>query len=98
MIIVDTSVLIDFLKGEDTRETRVLAELEENGFQYAIPLVCLQEVLQGARDHREWKLLEQYLSSQVLLEPQDYKATHVAAARLPIFQKVRSLSCSSLAI
>jgi predicted nucleic acid-binding protein len=82
VIAVDTSVLIDFLKGRTTPATERLRRLEADAVPYAIPGVCCQEVLQGARDEREWRLLCDCLETQTLLFPRDPWATHVAAARL----------------
>ncbi|SRR6266545_3042601 len=82
MIIVDTSVLIDFLRGATTSAAQRLAQLEADEVPFAIPLVCLQEVLQGARDEREWRLLHDYLASQRLLEAREPLALHVEAARI----------------
>lgn len=82
MIAVDTSVLIDFLRGDTTPWTERLAELESDEVPFAIPLVCYQEVLQGARDEREWKLLDEYLQTQRLLVPGDPLSLHREAARI----------------
>lgn len=58
MLLVDSSVLIDFFRGNDTPAVRYLSEIETSGEAagWALPLVCLQEVLQVARNDREWKL------------------------------------------
>jgi predicted nucleic acid-binding protein len=82
MIAVDTSVLIDFLRGETTLGAERLAELEADEVPFFIPLVCYQEVLQGARTEREWKLLAEYLETQRLLVPQDPLSLHREAARI----------------
>lgn len=82
MIVVDTSVLIDFFKGRSTAAARLLEKLEDDGTPFAIPSVCYQEVLQGARDEREWRQLDQYLGSQRLLVPEEPIALHRDAARL----------------
>ena len=42
----------------------------------------MQEVLQGAKDEREWTLLSEYLESQDLLVPSDAVSTHREAARI----------------
>jgi predicted nucleic acid-binding protein len=49
---------------------------------YLLPAVCYQEVLQGAKDEREWRLLSDYLGSQEFLLPQDPLKTHLYAARI----------------
>lgn len=82
MIVVDSSVLISFLRGVPTPGANRLIELELVGEPFALPVVCCQEVLQGARDEREWQLLDDYLSSQWLLAPADPWHTHRQAARI----------------
>ncbi len=82
MIVVDSSVLIDWLQGRATPATDRLEDLENDGIPFSIPAVCFQEVLQGARDEREWKLLSEYLGSQDLLLPADSVSAHRDAARI----------------
>jgi len=48
----------------------------------AIPALCCQEVLQGARNEKEWRLLARHLETQIIVMPRDPWATHVAAARI----------------
>ena len=82
MIIVDTSVLIPFFRGDDTKPARRMREIEEQLVPFAIPALCCQELLQGARDLREWKLLSRYLETQELLTVHDPWQSHSAAARI----------------
>jgi predicted nucleic acid-binding protein len=82
MIVVDTSVLIDYLRGETTPCTERLAGLEADDVPFLIPLVCYQEVLQGAQNEREWKLLDEYLGTQRLLVPEESRSLHHEAARI----------------
>jgi len=82
VIVLDTSVLIDLLKGADLPGARRLRQLEMDQTPFAVPVICCQEVLQGARDQREWALLSDYLGSQNLLFPHDLWTTHVNAARI----------------
>jgi predicted nucleic acid-binding protein len=82
VIVVDTSVLIDLLRGRDLPGARRLRRLEEEGTPFAIPAICIQEVLQGANDAKEWRLLAENLESQDLLFPVNPLFTHVQAARI----------------
>ena len=82
MIVVDTSVLVDFFKNVRSPAVERMHRIEEQEIPFAIPAVCCRELLQGARDLREWGLLESYLQTQVALSPHDPWATHVAAARI----------------
>lgn len=82
MIVVDTSVLVDFLRGRSTPAARTLRRLEEEAIPFAIPAVCCQELLSGARDTKEWQLLLAYLETQSILLPGSPWHTHVEAARI----------------
>lgn len=82
MIVVDTSVLIDFFRGRETPAVDHLVQIERLGRPFAIPVACCQELLQGAKDEDEWEVLEQYLGSQRILDPEDPWRCHVGAARI----------------
>jgi len=82
MIAVDTSVLVDFFRGVETPGTLALERFERDGHPIAVPVVCCQELLQGARDGREWRKLERNLATQRLLVPEDPWVCHVEAARI----------------
>jgi hypothetical protein len=95
VIVVDTSFLIDFLRGRSTPEAGRLHQLEEDGTPFALPAPCCQEVLQGARTVREWDLLADYLEGQAILVPADPWATHVASARIFFDCRRRGLTIRS---
>ncbi len=95
MIVVDSSVLIDYLRGETTPAVERLAEIEDEQTPFAIPLFCFQELLQGARDEKEWRLLEEYLGSQRLLVPSDPRKLHREAARIFFDGRRRGLTIRS---
>ena len=82
MIIVDTSVLIPFLRGDVTKPALRLQEIEDQLVPFAIPAICCQELLQGSKDKREWRLLTQYLVTQEHLAPSDPWKTYFEAARI----------------
>jgi len=82
MVVVDTSVLVDYFRGRDTAATRLLDDYDSQGVPYGIPALCCQEMLQGARDIHEWQTLETLLETQTIVRPQASYATHVAAARI----------------
>jgi predicted nucleic acid-binding protein len=82
MILVDTSVLIDYLRGKSTPAVAVLAKLDSSNMPFAIPLVCCQEILQGARDENEWRALARVLSTQYQAIPEEPTSLHWEAARI----------------
>jgi predicted nucleic acid-binding protein len=60
--------------GKDLPGARRLRQLEVDRTPFSLPVICCQEVLQGARDQREWALLFDYLGSQNLLHnDEDYE-------------------------
>ena len=95
MIIVDTSVLIPFFRGDEAKPAARMREIEEQLVPFSIPSICCQELLQGARDLREWKLLARYLETQDLLPVRDPWDTHSAAARIYFDCRRRGISISS---
>ncbi len=82
MILVDTSVLIDFLKGSKSEGGLKLQDILERKIPFGITSFILQEVLQGAASEREFSLLRRYLSSQHFYHLKDPVDSFAEAARL----------------
>ena len=82
MIAVDSSVLINFFRNKKTAAVRFLVRCEQSQTPYRIPLLCCQEVLQGAQNQKEWNLLRSYLSTQHHLHIENGWKTHEAAAQI----------------
>ena len=80
MILVDTSVLIDFFKGiKNPAEVKFKSILEQD-IPFGITSLIYQEVLQGAKSEKEYAGLKKYLSSQRFFHPQDPIETFAKAA------------------
>ena len=69
MYLVDTSVVIDFIKGKETKESKYFEEIIQHGIPFGISAFTYQEVLQGSRDKKEYETLQQYLSTQEIYYP-----------------------------
>lgn len=82
MILVDTSVLIDFLKGENNDPCYKFRNVLENHIPFGITSQIFQEVLQGARSTTEYSKLQRYLESQIFFHPKDPVASYAQAARI----------------
>ena len=82
MIVVDTSALINYLRGSTSPAAGVLDELESRGTPFVIPSLCFMEVLQGARDDEEWRLLDRHLSTQRFLALELDAGLYESAARI----------------
>jgi predicted nucleic acid-binding protein len=63
MILVDTSVLIDYLKGIDNQETKAIDKIIDRKIPFGICSYVYQEILQGSRDQKEFAKLKEYLET-----------------------------------
>ncbi len=68
MILVDTSVWIDIFR--DRRKGELFRQ-RTRGIDLVLCRFTQLELLQGARDDREWNLLSEYLGTQTYLEMDD---------------------------
>lgn len=68
MILVDSSVWIDFFKGRRTPQTASLARLLEDTAPVAVADLVLFEVLRGFRDERDYLVARQTLSLLPVVE------------------------------
>ncbi len=82
MILVDTSVLIDFLKGSGTENSRKFEEILRRRMFFGITPYTMQEVLQGAANKKEFELLKEYLSTQRFYYLKDQIESFVSAAKI----------------
>ncbi|MEW5920195.1 MAG: PIN domain-containing protein [Bacillota bacterium] len=82
MILVDTSVLIGFLKGHEDSKALLFKEILSRDVPFGISAYTYQEVLQGARDEAELQKLKYYLSTQWIFYLEQEIATYEKAALL----------------
>ncbi len=80
MVLVDTSVFVNYFKGKKTAATVRLESLLDSGC--VITSVIYQELLQGAKDKREFSLLQAYLSTQTFCHPLDSILSYEKAAQI----------------
>jgi predicted nucleic acid-binding protein len=81
MILVDTSVWVDFFRGVNSPQRRALHRLIENKEDISITGIILAEILQGIRDERNFVAIKSHLLEFPIFTPAGIE-THVAAARL----------------
>jgi predicted nucleic acid-binding protein len=80
MILVDTSVLIDFFKGLDNEGVSCFKDVIKQQIPFGITSVVYQEILQGAKNKKEYNLLKEYLNCQRFFHPIDPLTTYENAA------------------
>jgi predicted nucleic acid-binding protein len=80
MILVDTSVWIDFFKAQTTSQVILLEQSIKDNKDICICGVILSEVLQGIRNERQYKLTKSYFNSLIFL-PMNY-TTFIKSAEI----------------
>ena len=87
MYLVDTSVWVDYLRGDPTPHVRVLKDLLAGEEIVGIAPIILQEVLQGADSIERYESWRECFADLLCYLPMDPVGSHVAAALL--YQKCR---------
>jgi len=80
MVIVDTSVWIDFLKGRETLQVQKLEELLSEETDIFITGFIVQEILTGIKEKKEREKVRSELEHFVLVNPS--LNTHIQAAEI----------------
>lgn len=79
MILVDTSVWIDFLKGTNSPERHTLHRLIEEEEDISITEIILTEILQGIREDDDFNKMKDYLLEFPIQKPKGTE-TYLKAA------------------
>ncbi len=87
MILVDTSILIDYLRGIENEPARRFQYVLDRNLPFGISSVVYQEVLQGVKSERDFQTVKRYLDTQKFYGLKDEKESYAAAAQ--IHQKCR---------
>jgi predicted nucleic acid-binding protein len=74
MILVDTSVWIDFLEGKDTSHRHTLHQLIEKEEDICITEIILTEILQGIKDDEVYETTKSYLLEFPIIKPKGRQA------------------------
>lgn len=81
MILVDTSVWIDFLTGKNTPQRRILHRLIEKEEDICITEIILTEILQGIKDDTNFATTKKYFLEFPIIRPKEIE-TYLEAAEI----------------
>lgn len=97
MVLVDTSVLIDYLKGADNNNAaaRKFQFVLDNGIPFGINSFIYQELLQGVKTEKDFQKLKQYLDTQTFYNLKDARESFAQAARLYFSCRKKGITMSS---
>ena len=82
MILVDTSALVDFLRGTKSEASQRFKVVLQQAIPFGITSLIYQELLQGARSEKEYRLLRTYLETQRFYHPREPVDSYARAARI----------------
>ena len=82
MVLVDTSVLIDYLRGADNAAVERFQHIMDSNVPFGISPLIYLEVLQGARTEKDYTTVKNYLETHRFFDLQDEKESYAAAARI----------------
>lgn len=82
MVLVDTSVWIDFIKGRDSMQVSYLDTLLDNPLAVGLTQLIYLEILQGAKDQKSFDQFQNYFSGQKFYNFSDPLKSHTAAAQI----------------
>lgn len=82
MILVDTSVLIDFFKGVKNNPVSCLKDVIMQQIPFGITSIIYQEILQGVKSKKEYALLNKYLNCRRFFHPKNIVSTYGKAAMI----------------
>ena len=86
MIVVDTSVWIDFFRGKNSIQRHTLHKLIAEEEDIALTEIILTEILQGIKEDKDYKKIKTYLLEFPVHRPMGLE-TYLKAAQL--FRKCR---------
>jgi predicted nucleic acid-binding protein len=81
LLLIDTSVWIDFFKGIDTANVKIFTSYLENDFPVFICPVIIQEILQGIKSDKEYARIKDSLFALNVLND-DAVETAIGAAEI----------------
>jgi hypothetical protein len=95
MVLVDTSVLIDYFRGADNPAVKRFQFILDNGIPFGINSFIYQELLQGVKTEKDFRRLKQYLDTQTFYSLKDARESFAQAARIYFLCKKKGITVSS---
>lgn len=95
MVLVDTSVMIGYLQGEENNAILRFQYILENNIPFGINSLIYQEVLQGVKTEKDFDKTKKYLDTQRFYSLKDEKESYASAAKIYFRCKKKGLTINS---
>jgi len=95
MILVDTSVLIDYFKGVENKPVKKFHQILDSNIPFGISHFIYMEVLQGSQTDKDFNLLKKYLITQTFYELKSGRESYAEAARMYLQLRKKGVTVKS---
>lgn len=95
MILVDTSVLVDYLKGRSNHAVKKLDSVFAMNIPFGITFHIYQELLQGAATPKEFTVLKSYLDAFIFYSVTEGRESYAKAAEIFFSCRKRGITVRS---
>jgi predicted nucleic acid-binding protein len=82
VILVDTSILIDYLRDNENSATQKFQHILDHNIPFGINSFIYQEVLQGVKSEKDFQTVKEYFDTQQFYFLKDQRESFAAAARI----------------
>lgn len=82
MILVDTSILIDYFKGVENKSIEKFTLILEKEIPFGINHFIYLEVLQGTKTEKDYRILKKYLDTQKFYGLKSDRESYAEAAKM----------------
>jgi len=96
MILVDTSILIDYFRGVENKAIQSFNTILARNLPFGINHLIYLEVLQGSRTEKDYKLLKKYLGTQVFYELKNAKDSYAETAQMYLRLRKKGVTVSTI--
>ena len=96
MILVDTSILIDYFRSVENKAIQSFSTILDKHLPFGISHLIYLEVLQGSRTEKDYKLLKKYLDTQVFYELKNAKESYAETAQMYLRLRKKGVTVSTI--
>jgi predicted nucleic acid-binding protein len=95
VVLVDTSVLISYLQGNENNAVLKFQYIIDNNIPFGINSLIYQEVLQGVKTEKDFDKTKRYLDTQRFYSLKDEKESYASAAKIYFRCRKKGLTIGS---
>jgi predicted nucleic acid-binding protein len=95
VVLVDTSVLIGYLQGDENNAVLRFQYIIDNNIPFGINSLIYQEVLQGVKTEKDFDKTKRHLDTQRFYSLKDEKESYASAAKIYFRCRKKGLTIGS---